>query len=186
MLGHDPDAFEPTSTSWEEHLHEDCAQSLIAQVDDLLAGTDNTLRVVQRMVCGDGRSIWVDSKMRVQRNEAGRAHRLAGLDVDITEQLERERQLRDANQRISETAEEINRKNQELVVLSTKLAKYLSPQVYDSIFSGKQEVKIASQRKKLTVFFSDIAGFTETTDKLESEELTELLNQYLTEMSRIA
>ena len=36
------------------------------------------------------------------------------------------------------------------------------------------------------MFFSDIAGFTETTDNLESEELTEILNQYLTEMSNIA
>ena len=34
--------------------------------------------------------------------------------------------------------------------------------------------------------FSDIAGFTETTDLLESEELTSLLNQYLREMSSIA
>jgi class 3 adenylate cyclase len=41
-------------------------------------------------------------------------------------------------------------------------------------------------RKKLTVFFSDIADFTATTDKLESEELTELLNHYLTEMAKIA
>jgi len=70
--------------------------------------------------------------------------------------------------------------------LSNQLAKYLSPQVYESIFSGKQEVKIASSRKKLTVFFSDIADFTETADKLESEELTQLLNHYLTEMSQIA
>jgi adenylate cyclase len=61
-----------------------------------------------------------------------------------------------------------------------------SPQVYASIFAGRQEVKLASQRKKLTVFFSDIAGFTETTDQMESEDLTQLLNQYLTEMSRIA
>jgi class 3 adenylate cyclase len=66
------------------------------------------------------------------------------------------------------------------------LAKYLSPQVYESIFTGKQEVKVASQRKKLTIFFSDIAGFTETTDRMESEDLTQLLNHYLTEMSQIA
>ncbi len=38
----------------------------------------------------------------------------------------------------------------------------------------------------MTIFFSDIAGFTETADRLESEDLTQLLNQYLTEMSRIA
>lgn len=70
--------------------------------------------------------------------------------------------------------------------LSKQLAKYLSPQVYQSIFEGRQEVKIAATRKKLTVFFSDIADFTETADRLESEELTSILNQYLTEMSNIA
>jgi len=70
--------------------------------------------------------------------------------------------------------------------LSNQLSKYLSPQVYASIFSGKQSVEIASKRKKLTVFFSDIADFTGTTDSLESEELTNLLNHYLTEMSKIA
>jgi adenylate cyclase len=85
-----------------------------------------------------------------------------------------------------QAAEEVAHKNKELEILSNKLAKYLSPQVYQSIFSGKQEVKIASQRKKLTVFFSDIADFTETADKLESEDLTQLLNQYLTEMSQVA
>jgi adenylate cyclase len=36
------------------------------------------------------------------------------------------------------------------------------------------------------VCFSDIAGFTETTDKMESEDLTQFLNHYLTEMSKIA
>jgi class 3 adenylate cyclase len=83
-------------------------------------------------------------------------------------------------------AEEVARKNSELETLSTKLAKYLSPQVYQSIFTGAQTVEISSRRKKLTIFFSDIAGFTETTDNLESEELTDVLNEYLTEMSAIA
>jgi class 3 adenylate cyclase len=82
--------------------------------------------------------------------------------------------------------EVIEEKNRELEGLSTKLSKYLSPQVYSTIFTGEQSVEIASKRKKLTVFFSDIAGFTETTDNLESEELTNLLNHYLTEMSEIA
>ena len=91
---------------------------------------------------------------------------------DITDLKQRENQLAD--------------KTRALELLSNQLAKYLSPQVYQSIFTGKQEVKIASRRKKLTVFFSDIAGFTETTERLESEDLTRLLNHYLTEMSQIA
>ena len=81
---------------------------------------------------------------------------------------------------------DLAKKNTALEQLSAKLAKYLSPQIYDSIFTGRQEVKVASNRKKLTVFFSDIVDFTETADRLESEELTQLLNHYLTEMSRIA
>src|SRR4029078_12576462 len=77
-------------------------------------------------------------------------------------------------------------KNRTLESLSSKLSKYLSPQVYQSIFSGQRNAEVAAQRKKLTIFFSDIAGFTETTDMLESEQLTTLLNQYLREMSAIA
>ena len=80
----------------------------------------------------------------------------------------------------------LSEKNRMLESLSVKLSKYLSPQVYSSIFTGAQSVEIASKRKKLTVFFSDIAGFTETTDNLEAEELSNLLNHYLTEMSKIA
>jgi hypothetical protein len=41
-----------------------------------------------------------------------------------------------------------------------KIAKYLSPQVYKSIFSGQKDVTIATERKKLTIFFSDIKDFT--------------------------
>lgn len=95
--------------------------------------------------------------------------------------------LSDSNERqLNEAAGIIAQKNKELEALSTKLSKYLSPQIYNSIFTGAQTLEIASTRKKLTIFFSDVVNFTETTDKLESEELTNLLNHYLTEMSRIA
>jgi PAS domain S-box-containing protein len=82
--------------------------------------------------------------------------------------------------------QDLSEKSAALAALSSKLAKYLAPQVYDSIFTGQQDVKIVSKRKKLTVCFSDLVGFTEITDKMESEDLTQLLNQYLTEMSKIA
>jgi len=77
-------------------------------------------------------------------------------------------------------------KNEMLEQLSTKLSRYLSPQVYESIFSGEQDVTLTSKRKKLTIFFSDIVGFTDTTDTMESEDLSELLNDYLNEMTLTA
>jgi class 3 adenylate cyclase len=77
-------------------------------------------------------------------------------------------------------------RTEQLETLSNKLSKYLSPQLYTSIFHGRQEVEIASNRKKLTIFFSDLVGFTETTENLESKELTGILNRYLNEMASIA
>ena len=81
---------------------------------------------------------------------------------------------------------EIEEKNKELLVLSNKLSKYLSPQVYSSIFTGKQEVKIASERKMLTVLFADIVGFTQMSDNMDPQNLTGFLNKFLTEMTDIA
>ncbi|HWM30458.1 MAG TPA: adenylate/guanylate cyclase domain-containing protein [Methyloceanibacter sp.] len=97
-----------------------------------------------------------------------------------------EQQLNALSQEQRRANEIIATKNKELEALSKKLSKYLSPQIYHSIFTGAQNVEIASNRKKLTIFFSDVVNFTETTDKLESEDLTHLLNRYLTEMSNIA
>jgi len=73
-----------------------------------------------------------------------------------------------------------------LASISMKISKYLSPQVYKSIFSGERDVVISTERKKLTIFFSDIKDFTETAETLQPEELTHLLNEYFTEMSDIA
>ena len=76
--------------------------------------------------------------------------------------------------------------NAKLANFSTKLSKYFSPEVYNSLFTGELDVKVQTQRKLLTIFFSDLEGFTELTERLEPEVLTELLTHYLTEMSKIA
>lgn len=114
---------------------------------------------------GDGRWVIVSER---KTDDGG----TVAVYSDVTELKQRE--------------EELSVKTNALERLSRQLAKYLSPQVYESIFTGRSEVKVASRRKKLTIFFSDLEGFTETTERLESEDLTQLLNHYLTEMSKIA
>jgi adenylate cyclase len=94
--------------------------------------------------------------------------------------------IMNVSEKLNLSINDLEKRNKELEVISNKLAKYLSPQVYKSIFSGQKMVKIQSGRKKLTVFFSDIVGFTNITDTMESEELTVVLNEYLNEMSLIA
>ncbi len=96
------------------------------------------------------------------------------------------RKIEQSMDRVKQANIEVFEKNKELNALANKLAKYLSPQLYQSIFTGKKDVKIETYRKKLTVFFSDIKDFSKITDSMQSEALSSLLNEYLNEMSRIA
>jgi adenylate cyclase len=81
---------------------------------------------------------------------------------------------------------ELESANEFLASISMKISRYLSPQIYKSIFSGQRDVVIQTERKRLTIFFSDIKDFTATAERLQPEALTEMLNEYLTEMSTIA
>ena len=134
---------------------------------------------------------WVAERLRQHRNPGEPKIQQRGNDrwVMISERQTEEGGIVSVYSDITELKlreEDLTEKTAVLKALSTKLAKYLAPQVYNSIFTGRQNVEIASTRKKLTIFFSDIADFTETTDSLEPEELTNVLNHYLTEMSKVA
>ncbi len=85
-----------------------------------------------------------------------------------------------------ETHLELKFGREKLAGLADKLSRYLSPQIYDSIFSGERDVKIEYTRKPITVFFSDIVGFTPRTEHLDPHELARWLNTYLNEMAGIA
>jgi PAS domain S-box-containing protein len=123
----------------------------------------------------------------------GEERYFGGIIRDISERKKNEEKLQAQSRKLQNRArslkklnEDVRSKNEQLQALSNKLAKYLSHQVYKNIFEGKSDVKIESYRKKLTIFFSDIQGFTELTDRVESEVLTGALNKYLNEMSKIA
>jgi len=104
----------------------------------------------------------------------------AGIGVTfITLQRRQAAAVAGANRELAEA-------NDFLASISMKIAKYISPQIYKSIFSGQRDAAIATERKKLTIFFSDIKDFTATTERLQPEDLTALLNEYFTEMSNIA
>tara|TARA_Y100000739_G_C20523779_1_gene425435 strand:+ start:158 stop:574 length:417 start_codon:yes stop_codon:yes gene_type:complete len=69
------------------------------------------------------------------------------LRKNLSSEMERQKEL----------AEEAKNK---IESISKQLSKYLSPQLYKSIFSGEQDVDLTSKRKKMTIFFSDLVGFT--------------------------
>jgi class 3 adenylate cyclase len=68
---------------------------------------------------------------------------------------------------------------------TSRLKRYLSPVVAESIMSGSQDVSLEPSRKLLTTFFSDIRGFTSSAEHMEPEELVTGLNEYFSEMTDI-
>ena len=60
---------------------------------------------------------------------------------------------------------------------------YLSPEVIRRLLENPDLVK--PRKTEITVMFSDVRGFTTISEKLDAQELAALLNEYLTEMTRI-
>ncbi len=109
-----------------------------------------------------------------------------GQFVDRTDEwnLRREREEL-LNQKIKDR-ELIEEKSRQLESLANRLAKYLSPQIYSSIFSETEDTSHTHKRKNLCIFFSDIVQFTDLSDTLEPERLAIVINSYLSEMTNIA
>lgn len=80
---------------------------------------------------------------------------------------------------------ELKSSRERLAELAANLGKYLSPELYRSIFSGETRVAIGSSRKILTVFFSDIVQFTPRVEAGSHEEVSAWLNAYLNRMAGI-
>jgi len=70
--------------------------------------------------------------------------------------------------------------------LAEQLSKYLAPQVWQMIFSDQNQATIKTERKKLSIFFADIQGFTAVAETLAAEDLTSMLNNYLADIAQIA
>ena len=62
---------------------------------------------------------------------------------------------------------------------------YLSPDVIEQILRDPGSLKLGGEKRELTIFFSDLQGFSTISEKLGPEDLTKLLNDYLTDMTDI-
>lgn len=62
---------------------------------------------------------------------------------------------------------------------------YLSPDVIEELIAHPERLKLGGERKTLSVFFSDLEGFTSLSEGLDPETLTNLLNTYLSAMTDI-
>ena len=102
------------------------------------------------------------------------------LRKSMAVELDRQKEL------LRQATEVVEAQNEKIEGISLKLSRYLPVQLYEQIFSGSLDIHKKSERKKLTIFFSDIVDFTSISEQIEAEEISEFLSFYLTEMSTIA
>lgn len=69
--------------------------------------------------------------------------------------------------------------------LKSAFKQYLSPAVIDQLILHPDRLRLGGERKEISVYFSDLQGFTSISEKMEPEVLTSFLNDYLSAMSDV-
>jgi class 3 adenylate cyclase len=95
-----------------------------------------------------------------------------------------------------EHVEEVDRLNRRLearveeqmaeLVRTGELKRFMPQQIAEGVMAGQLSADDGFERRKVTLLFADMVGFTDLSDKLEPEELAEVLNEYLREMTAVA
>ena len=119
----------------------------------------------------------IDPVLLTARVNAGLTKkRLHDLEMDHLEEVAQlNRQL---EARVEEQMAEL--------VRTGELKRFLPHQVAEGLLAGQLSPAEGFERRKLTLLFADMVGFTDLSDTLEPEELSEVLNEYLREMTAVA
>ena len=70
-------------------------------------------------------------------------------------------------------------------LLQKSFALYLAPHVINRMLSSNKLPELGGETREVTVFFSDIEGFSLIAEKLSPDELMELMNEYLSAMTDV-
>lgn len=69
--------------------------------------------------------------------------------------------------------------------LRSTFSKYVSPAIVDEILKDPENIELGGRKQRMSVFFSDVRGFTTISEKLDPQVLSDVLNRYLTPMTQI-
>jgi len=100
MLGYRPEEFAIVRERWLDMAHPEDHQWVLQAFDDCVNGRSDSLDVEFRMFSRTGQLLWIHSRgSAVARDAAGRAQRLVGTSVDITERKLAEERIRESEDR---------------------------------------------------------------------------------------
>jgi class 3 adenylate cyclase len=144
---------------------------MVTSVDDV----DRAVRCIE-LGADDYLPKPIDPVLLGARINAGLAKkRLHDLEMEHLEEVARlNRQL---ESRVEEQMAEL--------VRTGELKRYLPHQVAEGLLAGQLSPSDGFERRKLTLLFADMVGFTDLSDTLDPEELSVVLNEYLREMTAV-
>ncbi len=145
---------------------------MVTSVDDV----DSAVRCIE-LGADDYLSKPIDPVLLTARVNAGLTKkRLHDLEMQHFEEVARlNRQL---EARVEEQMAEL--------VRTGELKRFLPHQVAEGLLAGQLSSSDGFERRRLTLLFADMVGFTDLSETLEPEELSEVLNEYLREMTAVA
>jgi len=69
--------------------------------------------------------------------------------------------------------------------LANQFGQYIPPEVVEELGQQAQSVQLSGESRDMSVFFSDVRGFTSLSEQLSPQQLTQLMNIYLTGMTKV-
>jgi adenylate cyclase len=145
---------------------------MVTSVDDI----ESAVRCIE-LGADDYLSKPIDPVLLTARVNAGLTKKRLH-DVEM-EHLEEVAQLnRQLEARVEEQMAEL--------VRTGELKRFLPHQIAEGLLAGQLSPSEGFERRKLTLLFADMVGFTDLSETLEPEELSEVLNEYLREMTAVA
>ncbi len=106
---------------------------------------------------------------------------IAAGNFDQKINIRRSDELGDLTDAFNDMAKSLREKE----VIKGAFSKYVTKSVVDRILQHRDGLKLGGEKKVVTVFFSDIRGFTPMSEVLSAEEVVQLLNEYFTAMTAI-
>ncbi len=86
---------------------------------------------------------------------------------------------------VASTAYHYVTERKQRLMIKSMFSTYVNPTVVEELILHPEKLKLGGERKELSVMFADIEGFTTISEKMPSEELVSLLNEYFNEMTTI-
>ncbi len=94
FYGENPSGINPDEQYWSSHLHPNDRERVKTNLRQVVDSDDEYFRDEFRIVRQDGTVKWIEAKASVMRDEKGKAVRVCGVNIDITERKEAEERVR--------------------------------------------------------------------------------------------